>query len=108
MSWLARVNVQHMPVGGGDDIGARQRGGEMSGLRRMRHLDHLAAQLRRLTRQSAGVNPATGATDGNIHRPLPIALLLQGLWTYLEGSLASSLLKRSAQRITSSMPRSSE
>src|SRR6185437_10543810 len=97
-----------MPIGGGDDIGAGKRGGEVSGLRRMRHLDQLAAQFRRLTRQSAGVNPCAGAADGNIHRPVPIALLLQGLWTYLEDSLASSLLKRSAQRITSSMPRSNE
>ena len=80
----------------------------MRRLCRMRHLDDLAAQLRGLPLQRTGVDAAGGLANQNIHRPLPIAALLQGLWTYFAGSLASSFLNRSAQRMTSSMPRSSE
>ena len=80
----------------------------MRRLRRMRHLDDLAAQLCARLRFRAAASARPRLADCNVHRPLPIARLKrrgrQGLWSYFAGSFARSSLKRSAQRITSSMP----
>ncbi len=44
----------------------------MGGLRRMRHLDHSAAQQRRLGLQGSGVDRRSGVADCNVHRALQL------------------------------------
>ena len=81
----------------------------MRRLRGVRHIDDLAAQLRRALFQRADVGLGRGFADCNVHRAFPMALRSgalgrQGLWLYFAGSFARSSLNRSAQRMTSSMP----
>ena len=67
---LVRIDAEHVPIGGGQHVGAGQRGRQMRGLRLVRHLDDLAAQLRGLGLQGGGIGGACCAPDCNVHRAL--------------------------------------
>ena len=66
---LGRIDVQDVPIGGGQHVDAGQRGRQMRRLRLVRHVDDLAAQFRGLFLQRAGVDLGGGLADCNVHRP---------------------------------------